>query len=293
MYLLRLALRPLRLAPLSQIFSALMVGFLLLLAGFLFWMQKGLSPVLARLQGEQVLTVYLKNDVQTKDIAQITDAIRIAAGAHPNEVKYVDAPKFISELKGYYQELGQELEDLGDELNSVVPRYVSISSVLPASALDKVKIVPGVEFAESSRDRYRHIIGAFKTLRWVSKLLVAGLCFALLTGLLHLSRMNTYLHQDALSLLRLWGADNFVLRIPGMLSGLLVGFTGGAIAFLGWMLTGEWLTQRVRALSPILKTLPMPNTNVALSLLLGGAIVGIIAGALGGLSSRQFKERRS
>jgi cell division protein FtsX len=86
MYLLKLAVRPWRLAPFSQVFSALAVAFLLVLVGFLFWMQEGLRPVLTRLQGEQVITAYLRAEVPEKEESKIVDQIRVAVGAAP-EVK--------------------------------------------------------------------------------------------------------------------------------------------------------------------------------------------------------------
>jgi hypothetical protein len=46
MHLLRLALRPWRVAPGSQLISAGAVGLLLCLCGFLYWLQDGLGPVL-------------------------------------------------------------------------------------------------------------------------------------------------------------------------------------------------------------------------------------------------------
>jgi cell division protein FtsX len=287
MFLLKLSLRPWRLAPLSQAFSAIAVGFLLLLVGFMFWMQAGLKPVLARLQGEQIVTAYLDASVDAKDENKIVDSIRTALGAHSEntDVRLVTTQEFVANLKGAYPDLSRELEDLGGEMNAVVPRYVSISGVLPDSALQSVKSVPGIESAESSKDRYLHIVGAFSALRWVAKLLVVGLALALLTGLIHLSRMNAYLHRDALTILRLWGANEATLRVPSMISGVFVGAAGGVIAFVGWLTIGTWLARHIRALSPMLRDMPAASVMVALSLLAGGILVGLFAGALGGISS--------
>ena len=78
MLLLKLALRPWRLAPYSQFFSAFAVAFLLLLAGLLFWMQQGLKPVLVRLQQEQVITAYLGPSIDPKSDNQVIDQIQLA-----------------------------------------------------------------------------------------------------------------------------------------------------------------------------------------------------------------------
>src|SRR6185503_10890780 len=98
---------------------------------------------------------------------------------------------------------------------SIIPRYVSISGMLEDSTLERVKSVSGVESAETSKDRYRHVVSAFTALKWVLNFLVAGIGLALLTGLIHLARTNAYLHRDSISLLRLWGASEWTLRAPG------------------------------------------------------------------------------
>jgi cell division protein FtsX len=267
----------------SQAISALTVGFLLLLSGFLFWMEMGLRPVLTRLKGEQVITAYLDPALETAKEKGVVDQIRTQLGARP-ELKLVGSPQFVEELKVHYPELGRELEDLGGELTTIIPRFVTVTGMLPDSAVEQVRRVPGVQSAESSKDRYQQIVGAFSTLRTVARVLAAGLLLALLTGLIHLSRMNAALHHEAISLLRLWGAGQGSLRAPGLLSGLFVGLTGGLIAAAGWAMGGVWLALKIKTLSPMLATMPLPRMPIGLMLFVAGALLGLVAGALSGVS---------
>jgi cell division protein FtsX len=195
----------------------------------------------------------------------------------------------MGQLKGQYPDLVRELEDLGQEMIQIVPRFISISGILPEASLEKIRNTPGIESAESSKDRYHHIIGAFTTLRWVSRILMGGICLALLTGLIHLSRMNAYLHRDTLTLLRFWGAGSTILAAPGMISGIFVGLLGGGIASVGWMTLGVWLTKHVRSLSVLLKGMPPFSTHLSLSLLGFGALLGLVAGLFGSLSASNLK----
>src|SRR6185503_2631247 len=112
MYLLKLALRPWRLAPFSQIFSAIAVGLLLFLTSFLFWLQDGLRPVLTRLQGEQVITAYLAKSLDHKDGTRIIDKITAQVGEPGIEIKLVNSSQFIQLLKNQYPDLARELEVL-------------------------------------------------------------------------------------------------------------------------------------------------------------------------------------
>jgi cell division transport system permease protein len=280
MYLLKLALRPWRIAPLSQVFSALAVGFMLMLAGFLFWIDRGMVPVVARLQGEQVITAFLDPSLEVKEQERVIDSIRMTVGAHPAEIDVVEPDQFVGTLREDYPELSKELENLGSEMTALIPKYVSVAGVLPDSTLHEMKQISGIEQVESSKDRYHSVLGAFFALRWIAKLLVVGICMALLTGLIHLSRMNSYLQRDAVSLLRLWGAGHFTLRAPGILSGLWVGLSGGLIALAGWVLSSQWLSNTLHSLSPLLADLPQPGLNMGLALVAAGSLLGMLTGAL-------------
>ncbi len=286
MFLLKLALRPWRLAPASHFFSALAVGFLLLLAGLMSWMQAGLKPVLARLQGEQVVTAYLDAGVPPEGEDKVVDSIRVSLGAHAatSEIRLVTSSQFVSRLKERYPDLSRELEDLGPEMGTVVPRYVSVAGILPDQAIERIRAVPGIESAETSKDRYAQVAGAFVALRWVARLLVVGVGLALLTGLLHLARTNAYLHREALLILKHWGASAAELRAPGMISGALVGGAGGLFAACAWLTAGQWFGHQIRSLSPWLKDLPPAGLATGAALLAAGLLIGIFAGALGGLA---------
>lgn len=281
---MKLSLRPWRAAPTSQILTALAVGFLLLLAGLLFWLQASLKPVVHRLQAEQVITAYLSPQIPPGEAEHIADSIRVSLGAHADpslEVEYVGSSQFLQRLKKAYPELVREVEDLGAEGALLVPRYATVSGILSADAVEQVRKVQGVESAETSKDRFKHVVGAFSALRWVARLLLLGLALALLTGLIHLGRMNAHLHGEALSLLRFWGAGRLGLRTPGLVAGMSVGALGGMIAALAWVLGANWLGAQVRALSPLLREMPPMSVEVGMALALIGALCGAISGSVG------------
>src|SRR4051812_16105159 len=190
MYLLRLGLRPWKVATVSQLISSAAVGLLLCLCGFLYWLQSGLNPLLGRMQSEQVITAYLSPELEEHEQGKVIDSIRTSLGAHA-EVKYVEPSQFLGNIKTSFPELARELEGLGSELPTVIPRFISISGYFNDGAVDKVRSVKGIESAETSKDRLKQIIGAFQALRWMARLLAGGLCLALLTGLVHLARMNS------------------------------------------------------------------------------------------------------
>ena len=277
MYLLKLSLRPWRRSPYSQVFTSLAVGVLLFLASFLFWMQRSLSPVVDRLQHEQVITAYLDSAVDKAGESSMVDTIRTTVGAHA-EVEMVQPEQFVNHLRADYPELSRELEDLGPEMSSVVPRYVSITGILPDQTLETVRGVPGIQSAESSKDRFQSVIGAFRALKWVANFLTFGLFLALITGLIHLGRTNSYLQQDAFSLMKLMGASKAALRWPGVIAGGFVGLAGGALAALAWISAGIWMAKHLQTLSPMLRYMSALQPGFAFAMLVLGMMMGAFSG---------------
>jgi cell division transport system permease protein len=282
MYLMKLALRPWRVAPWSQLVSALAVGFLFMLVGLSVWIWMGLDPVIDRLKNEQVITAYIDPSIDPKAEQKTVDQIHLSLGAHAvADVQVVQPEEFIKTLKGSYPDLARELEDLGPETTTLVPRYVSIAGILPPETLENIKAVPGIESAESSRDRYSGVIGGFTTLKTMLFLLTGGLLFALLTGLTHLSRLNVGLMADAVSIMKLLGASQWSMRGPAMLSGLFVGAAGGLCALIGWMTLGMGLSRHIRELSVLLRDVPQAPVWLGAALLLASALTGFLAAGLG------------
>src|SRR5262249_29759963 len=151
-----------------------------------------------------------------------------------------------------------------------------VTGALGESVVDQIRKVAGIESVDSSKDRYRPTLGAFRAVRWIARLLVAGLALALLTGLMHLARMNAHLHRETFALLRLWGAGTWELRAPGLISGVLVGALGGACAGAIWIGAAPWIGEQIRALSPIMHLIAPPAAQLGASLMALGAGLGFL-----------------
>ncbi len=283
MYLLKLAMRPWRRAPLSQVFSSLAVGLLLALIAFMGWFQEGLAPLVERLKQEQVVTAYIDSKRDPANDGQIADEIRtrLSAAQVSAEVEVVGVSSFLKKLQASYPDLARELEGLGAEISAIVPRYVSVAGVLTDSGVSQIRSVPGVESAESSKDRYRHIVGAFSAVRWIARALALGLALALITGLVHLAKMNSYLHRDALLVLRQWGASRMTTRIFGLPLRSGSGTFGrlrGRLVLVGRARSCGFGHPWAFALSQTACSISVEQTLV---LVAAGALVGALAGWAG------------
>ncbi|MFZ9594705.1 MAG: hypothetical protein ACO3A2_01355 [Bdellovibrionia bacterium] len=284
MYLLKVALRPWHSAPLSQILSGLAGGVLLFLVGFFLWVDQGLKPLVLRLKGEQVITAYVDPSMPLKSqgafLDQVKEALKSESMKNPLDIQWLSSKQFVDRLKPYYPELARELEDLGSESQQLIPETISITGVLSDRAVEKVRKIPGIESVESSKDRYKQSASAFSALRWVLRFLVVGVALALLTGLIQLSRLNSYFQAETLEFFQMWGGAQQKVLLPVVLSSFFVGLLMGALACFSWLTLGSWLTAELRSLSPWLKSVPSSAGMRPVLLFIWGCVLGVLAGAV-------------
>ena len=288
MFLLKLSLRPWRLAKISQFSSALVVGLLLSMVGVFSWIHSGLTPLLEQLQSDEVILAYLTPSGDSQSVEQddqkLVDSIRVSLGAQAQrvEIQHVNGDQFLEKLKVAYPDLVREIADLGPEAKAVVPRYISISGTFAAGGaaqvMDRIKAINGVDSVISSQQRFEQVVGAFRALRTFIRVLMIGLGIALFTGLIHLAKTNAFLHRESVAVLRQWGASEVLMRLPSVLSGFWVGAMGGAMAATGWLLVRTWMGLRIRNLSPMMSQFPQAPISTAGFLLLAGMILGMLAG---------------
>lgn len=270
-------------APLSQVFGILNIAMILFLGGFLSWLDQALAPVVAKLETEETLTVYLSPQLAAADEAQLIDRVKVSiahADAQP-QVKVVRSREFLDEIARQYPDLANELAQMGPEGDLMIPRYISITGILPPGIGERVRSLVGVEGIDSSGDRLRPVAGAFSALRWLVRALSFGLALALFAAMAQLGRLNFNHLADALATLRFWGADAFQAAIPGLLAGIFVGVLGGILGALVWIGFSGWLGSELASLSEVLGTLPAPELELAWLLLVFGAACGICAGGAG------------
>lgn len=277
MYLLKIATRPWRQSPLAFLVTSATGGVLFFLVGFMYWFDQGIEPVIRRVKGEQTITAFLKSDFPVANESKLEGLVQEKLGKQAS-VAVIGREAFLAEVKTSSPDLYAELGQLGEELDRVVPRYLTVKGVFGEGAAARVAEIGGIERAESTSGKYPEVANAFSTMRWFIRLLGMGVLAAVLAGLLHLSRMSGMIQRDSLQVLGLMGADSFLLQVPGALSGLIAGGLGGLVASGLWVYLSRVLSERMIALSPILEAMPRPGLSIAGGLLLLGLGFGVISG---------------
>lgn len=213
---------------------------------FLFSLQKGLLPVISRLQSEQIVSLYLNQGI---DLQELQERIGREFPGFDGEIKPFGISTFLDLLKKQQPHLVKELEALPqEEVNSLIPNVLSMKGVFSSHLTDKLKNMPGVSRIEVIQAKNQSIAKSFSTFRWVIRLLVLGIFFVLVTGFIYLVQMNLHLNQDAFTLLTYWGAAQKAFWIPALFNGCLMGLLGGGMAFLIWILAGSKWAQSIHFL---------------------------------------------
>lgn len=291
--LIKVAMRPWKKAFFQQIFTVLSLGTLLFLAGFFVYVQDSLNPVLDRLQTEKTLIAYLAPEVSPSEEATIVDTIHSSVGSAAREeaprIQLVKQDQFLQAIEANYPDLVQELKNLGEDKNQVVPRYVSISGRFSGIQTGDLKKIPGVEWVESSEHRLKPLIGSFLTAQWGARILVGALLVAMIVMLLHFREVNAISLQDVEEIVSLWGGSRLHQEFPSLFSGALVGFLGGVLALGLWILMTIETKNRLTDLGPILSELKAPHPNIAILLLLGGVMLGLLSNLFGSLSNAHIR----
>ncbi|HTL11636.1 MAG TPA: hypothetical protein VL588_04070 [Bdellovibrionota bacterium] len=290
MYLLKIALRPWRVAPLSQGLGAATAGFLLLMMGLLIWVDRGLAPAVEHLRNDSVATVYLAPPAQGETADGPLKAVRAVVGPEVT-ARFVDRAQFVGELKGTYPQLADQLLELGSEMNTVVPRYITVSGALGDDTVARLRSLPGVLQVDRSEGRSGRVFSAIHAMRWLARVLALAIGAAVIAALSQMARMNWGILGESTSLLRLWGGGELASRLPGVVAGLVAGGTAGALTLALWFPAGGWIGARIRALSPLLASLPAPGGALPLTLALAAVLIGGAAALLGAWSAARGGDR--
>lgn len=252
MHTLRLAMRPWRQSPLQQAFMILGVGGALFFAGILNRIHADIAPVMERIQSDLLWTLYVKPDVAARDEAALVDTVRTTVGSSARRVELVTKEQFLERLAPKYPELAEEIAHLGTDLDTIVPRVITVEGRIGESALAQIRGLPTIEKVENSRDRFAQALQAFRSMSWLTRGLALGLVGLVFLLLWQGARVHAYVLKDAVGVLRQWGASAFGAALPEIFSSVMLGAAGGLVAAIGWMSLSGFVLGLLKTLAPAL-----------------------------------------
>lgn len=246
---------------------------------------QNLGQALARWRSEARLIVYLVPDSSEQDRAALTTWI--------GDTPWVSSVRRVSadEAAVRFQEAFPSLEDLMDGwLDSPLPESLEVS--IASSGVEEAEIRTWIEELETrgevdmvddDRDwieRLESIATMARTVGLVVGLVLLGAASFTIASVV---RLNAYLYQDEIEIMRLVGATEFLIRGPFYCEGLLEGLIGGVLASAGLFAAHQAVLTSLATegvLTDILLRQFLGWPQLALLILVGG-----LAGAAGAILS--------
>ncbi|MBN22566.1 MAG: hypothetical protein CL678_14885 [Bdellovibrionaceae bacterium] len=264
-HLIRIGLRPWKQAFWSQWIASLGMGVLLFGGGYSYWIFTSIPPLMKNLGEQELVMAYLNPDVNDQSALQLIAKMRSQFGSSL-EMGYVSASDFLKKMKANNSSLIQELSYFGEEMDELIPRYIYMNGVFTPSMKNFIQSLVEVESVDSTGDRYQSTIQTFLILERFSVAAVLILFLTIASILFHLMKTNANLLKDSISMVRLMGGSYFQSRIPGLVTGGLIGLFSGLTAGILWIYAGGAFYRLVRELSPAFQMLPGPPVEVSLIL---------------------------
>jgi cell division protein FtsX len=277
-FTLKLALRPWRLQPLSQILSFATIGVLLLLAGFFASLATALPELRKNLEGDQVASVFLDPSSEPANLDSVRDQIKVSLGSSAVKIDYVDADAFLSAIQQNQPDLAKEVAALGNEKDWVTPRHFSLRGTIGEKAVARMRAIPGVESVAFSARRFQPIVENLSAIAWLSRVLFSAITLAIIAVLVLLGRLNSSIFSEAEGIVSQMGGSPWQARFPARLNPILLSTAAGLGAGVCFLRLSPWFAAKMATLSPFFSGLGTQAPLISAPMLVAlGLAIGFVA----------------
>ena len=192
---------------------------------------QNLSRTLEQWRGEARLIVYVSSAASDEERAALER--RVAEAVWVDEVSGVTAVEAQDRFRQAFPSLDELLQGWAE---SPLPASLEIKLEREAprdrvaSWIDELQADPAVEMVDDDRDwidQLESIAMMAQTVGLVIGLVLLGAATFTIASVV---RLNAYMYQDEISIMRLVGATEFLIRGPFYFEGLLQGMVGGLLA---------------------------------------------------------------
>jgi cell division transport system permease protein len=233
------AIRALRRSAAPSIAAIVTIVVTTLLLGVLIPVLKASGDKTQDVRDQIGLNVFLFNDASKDEIAALGSELETIP--HVEAVEYVSPKEAVEILAGRVEgELSKSLDELNS--NPLPPSYtIDIDSPTNLGAVttaitktgptgDRQPISPIVDEVRDARQDASKITRVTGAVTVVLAILAVLLLIASLMLVGNTIRLSIYARRREVEVMRLVGATNWFIRWPFMIEGIIVGFTGAALA---------------------------------------------------------------
>lgn len=261
--------------------SAASIGVLvlcLLLTGASALLSINISNTLNAIESQNVVKVYLKNEVDSERAAQIGESIK--------SLDNVTSCEFYSKeqaVEKFKDTLGKAFESM-KENNPLPDSYkVTLTDIAKYNeTVEQIKAIDGVDTIVNRSELFEKLT---KFDRFVS---LAGMIIVLILALVSLFiisntiRLTMYNRRFEISIMKSVGATDWFVRIPFMVEGVIIGIIAAIISSVTLKFFYDFIIQVIKKNLSFFNT---PFSDVSIPLFLSFLLAGILFGLIGGLIS--------
>lgn len=291
-YLTKEGFRNIRVNHLMSIASIAVLMSCLVMMGAAFMVIVNVNNVMTEIESQNVVMVYLKNEVQGDRITEMKNEITLMQNV--KKCEYVDKE---TAFKQQLEELGTDATYFEGVDNPLPDLFkVSVSDMTKFDqTVSSLKQLNGVDSVRDNRDIAQTLVRIRRTIFYVSIGVIAVLLLISLFIIANTVRITMYSRRLEINIMKSVGATNWFIRWPFMVEGMVLGAISGVLSLaIVWGVyralqstVSSMLTMVSRGFTVV------PFTDYVIYLLVAFLAIGIISGGIGSLISIQkyLKER--
>ncbi len=291
-YLTKEGFRNIRVNHLMSIASIAVLMSCLVMMGAAFMVIVNVNNVMTEIESQNVVMVYLKNEVQGDRITEMKNEITLMQNV--KKCEYVDKE---TAFKQQLEELGTDATYFEGVDNPLPDLFkVSVSDMTKFDqTVSNLKQLNGVDSVRDNRDIAQTLVRIRRTIFYVSIGVIAVLLLISLFIIANTVRITMYSRRLEINIMKSVGATNWFIRWPFMVEGMVLGAISGVLSLaIVWGVyralqstVSSMLTMVSRGFTVV------PFTDYVIYLLVAFLAIGIISGGIGSLISIQkyLKER--
>lgn len=291
-YLTKEGFRNIRVNHLMSIASIAVLMSCLVMMGAAFMVIVNVNNVMTEIESQNVVMVYLKNEVQGDRITEMKNEITLMQNV--KKCEYVDKE---TAFKQQLEELGTDATYFEGVDNPLPDLFkVSVSDMTKFDqTVSSLKQLNGVDSVRDNRDIAQTLVRIRRTIFYVSIGVIAVLLLISLFIIANTVRITMYSRRLEINIMKSVGATNWFIRWPFMVEGMVLGAISGVLSLaIVWGVYRALQSTVSSMLTMVSREFTVvPFTDYVIYLLVAFLVIGIVSGGIGSLISIQkyLKER--
>lgn len=251
-------------------------------------LEVNVDSMVSYLGNQNEMVVYLDPDADEETIQNVGDKLAQMSGI--TGVEYVSKQDALEKYRGYMDEYASLWDELEND-NPLKANYcVSIGDLTRMENIStKIRAIPGVNKVKAPLEMSEIFVQIQSAVSKGGKLVVLVLMIVSVITVGSTIRLSVFARRREIEIMKYVGATNFMVTLPFVVEGLLMGLIAGALASAGTIAGYGYLVEASGSLGGLWEMLMgqalVPLENVWPTILTYSLAGGALVGGLGSLFS--------